>query len=87
MVTPNEQNDVVKEARELLVDFPSAPVHDIERALFADAVERERRSPFFGHSKKIAHVYARAPELLKSLLDEVDRLRGLVRHMNLPLGD
>lgn len=73
---PSEK-DIVVEARELLADLPEVAdaAYNIEHALFADAVERERRSPFWGHSKQLARVYARTPELLRALADEVERLR------------
>lgn len=77
LIMPNTPNDVVKEARELLSTLPEIKdaAFNLELALFADTVERERESPFFGHSKKTARVYARAPELLAALCDEVEGLR------------
>lgn len=69
--------DLVAEARELLEDAPVVKdaAFNIEHALFADAIEREGDSPFWGHSKKLGRLYARAPELLSALCDEVERLR------------
>lgn len=83
MPNPTEQVDAVREARELLVDFPEIAdaAYNVEHALFADVIERQRNSPFWGHSKKIAKLYARAPELLKTLADEVERLRKQVKEM------
>lgn len=69
------QVDVVVEARELLkIDLPDS-AHSIEHALWADAIERQHESPFWGSSRKIAEAYARAPELLRQLCDEVERQR------------
>lgn len=93
---PTEPQDPVVEAQELLDGFPEIAdaAYNIEHALFADAIERQRNSPFWGHSKKIAHCYARAPELLRQLCDEVGRLRNevgrlrdMVRHMEFPVGE
>ena len=80
--------DIVQEARELLShlsDWPNS-IPDIKHALFADAVERERDSPFFGCSTHVADLYGRAPDLLRALADEVERLRELVVHMHVHSG-
>lgn len=78
-----EPQDIVTEARELLRDFPEIAdaAYNTGLALFADTVERERQSPFFGHSKKVARVYARAPELLRLLADECEKRDRLIVHM------
>lgn len=69
------EQDLVQEARALLkINLPDS-AHSIEHALWADAIERQRESPFWGNSKKIAEAYARAPELLSALCDEIERLR------------
>lgn len=68
--------DLVKEVRELLACNPPTDAVEIQHALFADAIERQTSSPFWSRSKVIALCYARAPELLSSLCDEVERLRA-----------
>lgn len=77
MSNEESKSDAVKEARELLShlsDWPNS-IPDIKHALFADAVERERDSPFFGCSTHVADLYGRAPELFSTLCDEVEELR------------
>lgn len=70
------ERDLVEEVEELLKDCPEVAdaAYNIEHALFADSIERQRNSPFWGESKKIARVYARSPELLRRLVEEVKRL-------------
>lgn len=77
--TEPEKRDLVTEARELLVacgEWESpADTNDVERALFADAIERQRQSPFWGYSKPVGRLYFRAPELLRLLADELEEWR------------
>lgn len=82
---PTEQVDAVKEAQELLSRLNEWPdsIIDIKHALFADAVERERDSPFFGCSTPVADLYGRAPELLKILADEVEARRNEIKTLEL----
>lgn len=76
--TMSEESKNVKEARELLSHLSEWPnsIPDIKHALFADAVERERDSPFFGCTSHVADLYGRAPELLSALCNEVEELKG-----------
>lgn len=68
--------DLITEVEELLASVPEfcTDVASIKHALFADAVERERDSPFWGWTTQTAKAYARAPELLRRLVEEVKRL-------------
>lgn len=80
MTTKPTEPDLIEEVEALLAKLKEWPgansVNDIYRALFADAVERDRDSPFFGNSRIVAQLYAAAPDLLRRLVDEVKRLRG-----------
>lgn len=78
--------DIVCEARELLETELPDSVHSIEHALWADAIERQSESPFWGHSKAIATAYARAPKLLRALADEVEARRSEVKTLELTIG-
>lgn len=80
--------DIVIEARQLLASVPEfcADSAKIKHALFADAVERERESPFWGWTTQTAKAYAGFPELLRALADEVERLRDLIVHMHVHSG-
>lgn len=76
----NEQRDPVKEARELLARATQGP---LQAERYTGRGGRISRAGTTRHnvvadiySSDDFTLYARAPELLKTLCDEVDRLRG-----------
>lgn len=79
MTTKPTERDLTEEAEALLANVPEfcADAANIKHALFADAVERERVSPFWGWTTQTAIAYARFPELLRRLVAEVKRERDL----------
>lgn len=58
----------------------------VEAREVADELKQDRTSAL---CKAVTHkvVAAHGEAMLRALADEVERLRGLVRHMNLPLGE
>lgn len=82
---PTPEPDLITEARELLASTDALPnsVEQIEHALWADAIERQHESPFWGRSKTVARVYARAPELIATLANEVEERRTEIKTLEL----
>ena len=80
MTTETTERDLIEEAEALLAKVsqwhPPESVQEIEHALFADAIERHRGSPYWGYSKPVARLYYHSPELLRRLVEEVKRLRA-----------
>ena len=99
--TVQGSRDIVKEVRGLLAKATPGPWMRISRAANMDEICGViARGSIANVSRWVSGVtgsleenvanavlIARAPELIKALADEVERLRGLVRHMNFPRGD